>query len=280
MGKVTKASLRDQPWDVILQVLQDAQVPSVALLGAAVDALGRQRRWQTVVELLHCMEEATLQANIVLLNAALNSVKAGGWLVALSLKMSMDLRGSQPDVITWNTLANGCMKSSGWEVATRCLTALQRPNLEPSVASFGAVSAGGPWRRSVALSDVMLHSGLHANRISNNAVLGVCASFGQWTLCLDQLGHLKHMTQPDVLSFSAVSSASEKGHQWLPALRVLHQSIIEAIPQDAALRSTVLSSCEKCHRVLHSSAAGGWHCRCSTQAARSTFTWTSLTSTQ
>ncbi|CAJ1345901.1 unnamed protein product [Effrenium voratum] len=142
-----------------------------------------------------------------------------------------------PDLITWNTLGS----KSTWAHALMALAAARRGGLQPSLVSF---AAKGPWRAAAALCQAMRQSGLQGNRISSNGLLGICASEGQWRFCLEILSGL----EPDTLSFSSCASASEKGHQWMPALRLVQSSVQQGCAADMVLHSAALSSCEKCHR--------------------------------
>eukprot|EP00913_Durusdinium_trenchii_P024746 g23227.t1 len=232
MGKVTKASLRDQPWDVILQVLQDAQVPSVALLGAAVDALGRQRRWQTVVELLHCMEEATLQANIVLLNAALNSEKGHQWLPALRVLHQSIIEAIPQDAALRSTVLSSCEKCHRWRMALSLLHT-SRQESRNNFKQTGLVKRG--------TGMLLIH--FYLDLINFNAVISSCEKDGQWQWALQLLQEIRRsMLRPNVVSYNAAISACEKGGAWEYSVEVLKEIARQALRPDGTSFNGAISA--------------------------------------
>ena len=61
---------------------------------------------------------------------------------------------------------------------------------------------------------------------------------------LQEMEH--HLLAPDVMSFSAIISACEKGKQWEGALRLLREMVDQLLQApDVVSWSAAISSCEK-----------------------------------
>ncbi|CAK9082661.1 unnamed protein product [Durusdinium trenchii] len=175
---------------------------------------------------------------------AYNAAIAEPWWCALTVLELTRVNRLSPDAITYSATMS-VLGQVHWLEVVHLLKEMQTVSLEADVISFNAsISACGrnsQWRRAMHLVHAARHGGGDSTVVTCNAAMSACEVSGFWQNALQLFQDLQEDDQPDIISYCALISSCEKGHQWQAACHFLQQ--LEA-PSEVAF-SAAISATEK-----------------------------------
>ena len=177
-----------------------------------IAALGRKKRWQEALAVLHGLGD---EADLLCRNAALGAcARAVQWQRALALHAEEDQR----DTVTYNSAMNACV--GDWQICVALLRGLQQSHLQPDRISYSAgISACGSkaaWEQALLLLEELGERRLEADLICCNASISACAKGQQWQKAICLLSDVDF--GPDIISYNSVLDALGRGDEWEKAL--------------------------------------------------------------
>ncbi|CAJ1402405.1 unnamed protein product [Effrenium voratum] len=192
--------------------------------------------WPRAISLLAEISDASLQADVVSFNSAINVCsRAQQWQRALQL-----FSGAKEvaNVITYSTAITACSKAGRWQQA---LFLLSTADVPLDVIAFGAgISAcGAHWQSALALLERLQMQRLRENSVVYNSAMKACELGSAWqaALCLFSTAEL------DLVSFSVAVSACGAGQRWAEAGQLLRQLGRHQLQPDVVLYNTTISAC-------------------------------------
>eukprot|EP00435_Cladocopium_sp_Y103_P042238 s503_g11.t1 len=159
-------------------------------------------------------------------SAAVACKKNLDWQGALSVLFEMEQEAVLPDLVLYNTIMGCCSKSNRWRQAVALLQQIGNYALQPSTVSCSTAIAACRSNHNEAIIKYLLTSNRpQALRIFDSMEC--------------------HAVRPNLVCFSAATSACEKGHDWPKALKILQRMAHERCPPDVVHFNSVISVLEK-----------------------------------
>ncbi|CAE7945526.1 spoT, partial [Symbiodinium sp. KB8] len=147
-----------------------------------------------------------------------------------------------------------CSRASHWSEVCRLYGQLSISGLEKDTTMLSTAlttfEKASQWERSLSTFwRVRREHQLRLDRHTFNAAASSCAAGLQPELAMRTMQDMKRLTiQPDVVTFGAMVTATEKSQLWQRATDLLQLSISQGMPLDVVLASSTISACEKALR--------------------------------
>ncbi|CAE7551875.1 MRL1 [Symbiodinium necroappetens] len=246
-------------WQHVATVLSEMRRASslrldVIALGAAVKACAGAIAWPASLQLVCSTEQAGVGADTFTLNLVLSSTDLPKkWRLALGI-LERQRRFLQPDIISYGSGSASCSRASHWSEVCRLYGQLSISGLEKDTTMLSTAlttfEKASQWERSLCTFwRVRREHQLRLDRHTFNAAASSCAAGLQPELAMRTMQDMKRLTiQPDVVTFGAMVTATEKSQLWQRATDLLQLSISQGMPLDVVLASSTISACEKALR--------------------------------
>ena len=145
---------------------------------------------------------------------------------ALELLSEMQAKRVEPNVISYTSSINACVKGAQPEQGLEPLREMQAKRVEPDVISYSATiracEKGAQPEQTLELLREMQSKSVKLNVVGYNAVIRACGKGAQPKQSLDLLREMQaKRVEPDVMSYNATISACGKGVQPAKALKLL-----------------------------------------------------------
>ncbi|CAJ1347817.1 unnamed protein product, partial [Effrenium voratum] len=256
----------------LAEVLLEVGVePSVISATSAVSTCEKSSAWQCAVQSLNDLSLRSLEPNIVGFGAVASACeKAGGfWRQAAQQLQSLRRRGIQVSLVLLNAVSSACEKAcasgtdgSPWQLGISLLALAPKLKMLPDAVSHNAAISAcekvGAWEQALDLLQDLRRLGL-LSTLSFNAAISACARTFRWDLALLLWEDLASCgLQPDLITYSSLISACEKGLVWRRALAIFselswgedpgtgkREAVNRGIKPDLVLCNAVVSACEK-----------------------------------
>eukprot|EP00929_Paragymnodinium_shiwhaense_P097748 TRINITY_DN59358_c0_g1_i1.p1 TRINITY_DN59358_c0_g1~~TRINITY_DN59358_c0_g1_i1.p1 ORF type:complete len:465 (+),score=103.78 TRINITY_DN59358_c0_g1_i1:253-1647(+) len=217
-----RAGRRGRHRDLLCKLSSEKLLVDARDFTLVIFTLGRLEQWRLACSALaHLSEDAGLQPNDILVNAAMSALEQSQqWRAAVRLVQQLQVCRLRSDDITINTAIGTCREDR-------------------------------QWHRGITLMQHMVCSGLLVDAISFNAAIAACERGGSregraaWHHGLALLlGMLAVSVLPDVISLNAATSGCEKGEQWATAGWMLSRwSSRNSVEPDVITHSAAVSAC-------------------------------------
>merc|ERR1712194_219860 len=135
-------------------------------------------------------------------------------------------RRLEPSVVSYNESVSASQSSSQWAHALALFREIPGRSLEPGASNYCAGITACEW---------MFHAEQDAPMIGD-----CCGWSGQATIAM-----FGRRLEPNVVSFNASTSASEKGSQWTQALTLLREMFGRRLDPDVVSHSSSVSASGK-----------------------------------
>ena len=201
----------------------------IITFNSAISACEKSSQWRWALEVLMQADE-TLPLDVISFSASISACeKAGKWQHALNLYSEFLLRALQMDLIICNAMISACEKGGQWQAALHFMGHLVSKGLKPDQTSHNALLSafqkGQQWQKALQTFHELRSAGT-MNLISYNSVIRACID--HWTLALQLFTDLKKDLgqdfRGDLVTYSSLISACEKGQQWCLALCIFEDS--------------------------------------------------------
>ncbi|CAE7500055.1 unnamed protein product, partial [Symbiodinium necroappetens] len=171
---------------------------------------GRQRRWQQAAALFLAEWDTDQLPDLRACNACAQTFACSGrWEEIIQLFACMDSASLSPDAITATAAVGALGKSARWQLAFWLLDDLQQGRLAADswllAAASAAAAASGAWEASLIFID----------------------------------------ESAEVVTYSSVITACERGGQWQRALLLFHQMKVEGVEANVVTYNTAMTACER-----------------------------------
>eukprot|EP00434_Breviolum_minutum_P014238 symbB.v1.2.012555.t1/scaffold836.1/size159045/1 len=152
----------------------------------------------------------------------------------------------EPDLISFNTIADLRMKAGRWHQAQQTLQHAEDLGIERDILSFNIQLSSCPWRRVAAL---VQQGGLQLDLLSFSSTVAACERWSHWLPAL-QVFHSQrhHSILPDLISYNSVASACSKGQSWSYGLHFFGELLSAETRRADSVEiagTAVLAACKK-----------------------------------
>ena len=216
---------------------------NVIVYNAAINALGKGKRWTFALRLLGHMAQEALEANTISCNAVLSGCERSAcWQQAL-----LNLWGIEgPSHISFNTALSSCCRSN-WEKAFEVFGAMKgfSPDVFTCSALVRACEMGQRWQGALSSLSLCTNALATPNAVVYGAAISACSSCSEWRHALLLFSRMCEAMLPNVISYSAAISACEKGGQWQTSLALLADMKVSKISPDRVIYGAALEACER-----------------------------------
>lgn len=229
----------------------------------AMNAFGRVRAWQRVLDLLDEMEARGIRPDTVIYNNAITACgRAGEWKSALRLLDEMADKGLTPSIITFSAAISACDLGVQPDHALQLLAEMRRAGFFPDVIVFTAVisacSTAGRAEDALRVLHQMEEARVSPNAITINATISACGAGGEWREALKQLRNMRRRgLKPNVVSFSAAVTACERAGQPDEALSLLDEMRADGVEPGTITCNAALAACGRVRGTDTPREAGG-----------------------
>ncbi|CAE8632651.1 unnamed protein product [Polarella glacialis] len=191
------------PTPATVAELQEVLAPELSkwrsnakLATALLGVLAKRRLPDLAKNVLTCMHEERVEANIFHFNSVLSAYeKARRWQDALHILSDMWGSRVMPDGVSYNAAISACEKGGEWRLALSFLGKMPELRCTPNEISYGTAIAAcgksGHWQLAFSLLRALRTSGLATNEVICNAAISACGKAGQWEHALSLLGTMK-----------------------------------------------------------------------------------------
>lgn len=227
----------------------------IITFNSAISACEKSSHWRWALEVLMQADE-TLHLDVISFSASISACeKAGKWQHALNLYSEFLLRALQMDLIIYNAMISACEKGGQWQAALHFMGHLVSNGLKPDQISHNALLSafqkGQQWQKALHTFQELRSAGT-MNLISYNSVMRACID--HWTLALQLFTDLKkechEFPRGDLVTYSSLISACEKGQQWCLALRIFEDSQRQEVLFDSILYMATISAVKSKWRIV------------------------------
>eukprot|EP00434_Breviolum_minutum_P045085 symbB.v1.2.040348.t1/scaffold7162.1/size12977/1 len=226
----------------------------IITFNSAISACEKSSQWRWALEVLMQADE-TLHLDVISFSASISACeKAGKWQHALNLYSEFLLRALQMDLIIYNAMISACEKGGQWQAALHFMGHLVSNGLKPDQTSHNALLSafqkGQQWQKALHTFQELRSAGT-TNLISYNSVMRACID--HWTLALQLFTDLKkegHDFCGDLVTYSSLISACEKGQQWCLALCIFEDSQRQEVLFDSILYMATISAVKSKWRIV------------------------------
>ncbi|CAJ1353616.1 unnamed protein product [Effrenium voratum] len=215
---VTAAS-RSRRWQQAISTLRAAIATlqaDVVLLNAMLQGLGGEK-WRWTNQLLWYMRQSTVQPDLLTLTFATSSY-TGNWALTVGLLSEVHggrslQRGVEPDTVFLNN-ALSCLRKGPWQGALQMHARMQRFGPQSDAFSFATIVSGTAKASSWVLAAQCLHTaGSSRNLVMLNSMLHACSRAYLWGKAIAMLQVMPEiMTEPDVISTNTALAACQRSH--------------------------------------------------------------------
>ena len=228
--------------------------PSLAAYCTSISQWGRRCRWERGLVLWRQLKERRLEANVIVLNAAVQACEKGEqWLDALSFLREASDAGLRQDSISSSCAITACQRL--WQLACHLLgqvVAGARADTEgqsqeclnpvPVTSAISACGAHEAWP-----SALFLQAGFTARRgqqdlVLCNSAMHAGGKLDRWQHCISALTALER----DYLQVNAITYLpviAGKKETWSMALLLLQRSAAVSLPYNLILCTSVIGAC-------------------------------------
>ncbi|CAE7813968.1 unnamed protein product, partial [Symbiodinium sp. CCMP2456] len=214
---------------------------------AAVQATGRQRKWQNAVYLLRSIPEFTLQPSPVSYSNGLNSCSER-WALALGLLRTMQGRFMEADAFIYGAASNACEKCGAWQTALGFALQMSEkrilPNIVTSSSALCACREGHQWLLAVDLLGNLRRLGIALDVVAHGSAVGACQAAWEQAFLLrpESLGEARLAS--NIISYSALLQSCSESSEWSQSLNILRSLKTTATRHDTVALTSVISACE------------------------------------
>ncbi|CAJ1327560.1 unnamed protein product [Effrenium voratum] len=212
----------------------------------AINAFGRERRWQDALHLLAQMPQRSLGPCMFSHSAAVSAcARASAWPAAMGLICDA---GTEPDLIAVTSALTACQKASRWQEALALQAEAQRRALQLDIVALNSVISscgkGSAWAAALALLQFADSQRLKPGLVTWSSAVSACERGQQWQRALRLFAQAKEQGV-DAILLGAAISACEKGRQWQVALGLLRAAPAWGCRADTVAVNAALSACGK-----------------------------------
>ena len=205
--------------DILVDLCQHRGMqPSTEVSNAHLSAT-LQRKWPSSLHLVAVSSSSADRVSFKILAGALS--QSGTWQGCVRLLQLLRLRRFAERATPLSSLVSACGQNTLWRRAVGMLFSFQK-ELAACSATISACSRASCWKQALDLSDCLATSGLRADIVSWNAVLGCLAPTSKWTAALRTFRVARRSTlRADVVTFGATVEAASAARQWAELLVLL-----------------------------------------------------------
>ena len=246
--KLARAVCKVEGSDDFLRLLRRKLVETdIYHHSAAVQATGRQRKWQDAVYLLRSIPEFALVPSPVSYSNGLNSL-AEQWALALCLLRTTQGRFMEVDAFIYGAASNACEKCGAWQTALG--SALQMSaqqvllNVVTSSSALCACREGHQWLLAVDLLGNLRRLRITLDVVAHGSAVGACQAAWEQALMLhhESLGEARLAS--NIISYSALLQSCSESSEWSQSLSILRSLKTTATLPDTVALTSVISACE------------------------------------
>ncbi|CAE7417061.1 EMB2654, partial [Symbiodinium sp. KB8] len=214
---------------------------------AAVQATGRQRKWQKAVDLLRSIPEVALHPSPVSYSNGLNA-SSELWALALCLFRSMRGRLVEADAFIYGAASNACEKCGAWQTALDFTSQMSEqevlPNVVTSSSALCACREGHQWLLAVELLGDLRLRGIELDVVARGSVVGACKAAWEQAFFLhhEPLGDAR--LARNIISYSALLQSCSECSEWSQSLHILRSLKTTASRPDTVALTSVISAFE------------------------------------
>jgi pentatricopeptide repeat domain-containing protein 1 len=261
---VIKACSRGGQWKLAIALLREmtgsvkdsqtaapaADAWSFSTAISALSAAPQEVGWQTCLELLDQMPEASTAAHNAALRLAGRDGTADGARRTLQMLRTMSAKGPPPDLLSFNLVLDAFKARGEWKPALELLAELEKhASLRPDVVSYSsaiaAIAPTGEWREACRLLDRMRAANVPPNEFSYGAAISACDAGGEWVRAVALLRELEKSHAPSLVAYTSAISACAKDGAWQQALRLLVRMPLIGLQPNAIQFNAAISACAK-----------------------------------
>jgi len=261
---VIKACSRSGQWKLAIALLREmtgsikdsptaapaADAWSFSTAISALSAAPQEVGWQTCLELLEQMPEASTAAHNAALRLAGRDGTADGARRTLQMLRKMAANGPPPDLLSFNLVINAFKARGEWKPALELLAELEiHASLRPDVVSYSsaiaAIAPTGNWREACRLLDRMRAANVPPNEFSYGAAISACDAGGEWVRAVALLRELERTHAPSLVAYTSAISACAKDGAWQQALRLLVRMPLIGLQPNVIQFNAAISACAK-----------------------------------
>lgn len=141
------------------------------------------------------------------------------WIRTLPMLEAIILEGLEPDVVSYGTTINSCVKRKQWEESLKFLRKMQSGVVEPNTiscnAALSASVVGEQWKQALHLFASSQQWSLEATIVSHSATIHAHTSVWSWDGAANLLRWMHGVaSELNVVACTAALSACEKANRW------------------------------------------------------------------
>ncbi|CAE7225586.1 Rf1 [Symbiodinium microadriaticum] len=184
---------------------------------------GRQRRWQQAAALFLAEWDTDQLPDLRACNACAQTfARSGRWEEIIQLFACMDRASLSPDAITATAAVGALGKSARWQLAFWLLDDLQQGRLAADswllAAASAAAATSGAWEASLIFIDES------AEVVTYSSVITACERGGQWQRALLLFHQMKvEGVEANVVTYNTAMTACERGSHWPGSLELFEE---------------------------------------------------------
>lgn len=225
-------------WKNSLPLLEQLQQDALKVNLIICTSLMQVLPWEQVSQLLHAMDDWTLERNVMIVGASLTSTRS--WENVQEVLVSTLHRGIQPDAVCWEALMLAQGQGRRWELAQSLVVpAAQDLRVRSANVLATIYNWGDQWTRTLQV----FHSMKQRDVVSFNLALGAChrssdvvellASMREKQLRLDAVG-----ANAALSSFATIAL-------WREPLKLVELMRNGGIPRELATSSGITNACQR-----------------------------------
>ncbi|CAE7694879.1 unnamed protein product [Symbiodinium sp. CCMP2592] len=167
------------------------------------------------------------------------------WQQAAALFLAeWDTKKGLPDLRACNACAQIFARSGRWEEILQLFACMEYASLSPdaitATAAVGALGKSARWQLAFWLLDDLQQGRLAADSWLLAAASAAAAASGAWEASLVFIDE-----GAEVVTYSSVITACERGGQWQRALLLFHQMKVEGVEANVVTYNTAMTACER-----------------------------------
>ncbi|CAK9016917.1 unnamed protein product [Durusdinium trenchii] len=226
--------------------------PDVAACGALLDAFDQAGLWPWSLWLLEQMwrpsgEKSLPRPDVAALTSAISACSMQiQWEKALHLLQSSRAKLDSPAL--YNAAAGACERGLQVDILLEIFRVMMETHLEADAITYLAlISTCGKtqrWNEALLHFQSALHSSIAMSQSLMNSAISACEKGSSWLSAISLLHFEKLLMTPNIVSSSAVITASAANAQWLPSIRLLDDMRFWQLRPDLVALNSILDAAE------------------------------------